>query len=282
VLPLALAAGVTAGVYVWAKAITPDYGTSLFGQTANDTFPLKSWLATALLALAMSQVITALWLYGKLLRSRPRPARLGTFHRLIGAAAILVSLPIAYHCLFAYGFRDFDTRTTIHSLAGCFFYGVLAAKIACVRLRPSAGWALPLAGGTLFTVIVVLWYSSAAWYFNDSKVPLFDSGGGGTSSAPSYSGPSPSPARAAGGRVVRVDMKGIQFAPRSLTVKAGQTVVWTNRDSVDHNVTATRGASFKSSNFGAGGTYRYRPSSAGTIAYVCTIHPNMTATLTVR
>src|ERR671936_15310 len=52
-----------------------------------------------------------------------------------------------------------------------------------------------------------------------------------------------------GGGGTAVSMKNIQFSPKSLTVKVGQTVTWTNDDSVDHNVTASDGT-FKSSNFG--------------------------------
>lgn len=283
-IPLALGGLTAAGLYIWAKNLTPDYGTSLFGQTAADTLPLKSWLGTALLALAVLQVTTALWLYGKLLRSRPR--RLGLVHRLTGVAAILVSLPIAYHCMFAYGFRSFDTRTAVHSIAGCFFYGAIVAKIAIVRSKRLPGWALPLAGGTVVTVIFVLWYSAALWYFNDSSVPLLSSSSASSSSAPaapSYPGgttPSAAPS-APSGAATAVVMKNIQFAPKVVTVKVGQTITWTNQDSVDHNVTATAGASFRSSNFGQGGTYKYRPTKPGTIAYVCTLHPGMAATLTV-
>jgi plastocyanin len=285
-LPLALGGLTAAGLYVWAKNLTPDYGTSLFGQTAADTLPLKSWLGTALLALAVLQVTTALWLYGKLIRSQPR--RLGIVHRLTGTAAILVSLPVAYHCMFAYGFRSFDTRTAVHSIAGCFFYGAIVAKIAIVRSKRLPGWALPLAGGTVVTVVFVLWYSAALWYFNDSSVPLLSSSSGSSSSAPapsSYpSGGATTPSAAPGGptgATAAVVMKNIQFAPKALTVKVGQTVTWTNQDSVDHNVTATGGASFRSSNFGQGGTYKYRAITAGKISYVCTLHPGMDATLTV-
>ena len=171
--PPVLAATIACGVYARAKSGTPDYGTSLFGQTGADTLPLKSWLATAVLGLALVQLCTALWLYGRIGRVRVRPRRLGTAHRLTGAAAILLSLPIAYHCLFAYGFEDFDSRVLVHSLAGCFLYGAVAAKVLVVRWRSLPGWDLPVAGGTLVTVVVVLWYTGALWYFNDDSLPLF-------------------------------------------------------------------------------------------------------------
>jgi len=171
--PLLLAAAIACGVYAWAKNGTPDYGTSLFGQTGADTLPLKSWLATAVLGLALLQLCTAMWLYGRIRRPSVRPRRLGTAHRITGVTAILVSVPIAYHCLFAYGFEDFDSRVLVHSLAGCFLYGAVAAKVVVVRWRGFPGWVLPVAGGTLVCVVVVLWYTGALWYFNNDNLPLF-------------------------------------------------------------------------------------------------------------
>ena len=97
--------------------------------------------------------------------------------------------------------------------------------------------------------------------------------------APATSTPAATPA--AGGGAVAVSMKNIQFAPTSVTAKVGQTVKWTNDDSVDHNVTAKSGATFKSSNFGQGGTFSFKAAKAGTISYVCTIHPGMVGTIIV-
>ena len=97
--------------------------------------------------------------------------------------------------------------------------------------------------------------------------------------APATSTPAAAPA--AGGGAVAVSMKNIQFAPTSVTAKVGQTIKWTNDDSVDHNVTAKSGATFKSSTFGQGKTYTYKATKAGTITYVCTIHPGMDGTIIV-
>ena len=71
------------------------------------------------------------------------------------------------------------------------------------------------------------------------------------------------------------------FVPRTVSAKVGQKVKWVNEDSVDHNVTAQSGADFKSDNFGKGGSFEFTADKAGTIQYVCTIHPGMTATLNV-
>jgi plastocyanin len=101
------------------------------------------------------------------------------------------------------------------------------------------------------------------------------SGGGSTSASTS----APSSSSSGGG--VQIKMQNIQFSPKDTTVKVGQKVTWTNDDNTDHNVTAESGADFKSKDFGNGATFSFTADKAGTINYVCTIHPGMTGTLTV-
>jgi plastocyanin len=100
-----------------------------------------------------------------------------------------------------------------------------------------------------------------------------------SSTAPASS--TTSGAAAGSGGAVAIKMQNIAFDPKSVSVKVGQKVTWTNDDTVTHNVTATSGATFKSSDFNQGGTFSFTPTKAGTIKYVCTIHPGMDATLTV-
>jgi hypothetical protein len=134
---IGVALAVTAAVYLATQLITPDINASLFGQSAANAFSLKSWLASGVLALAAFQLYSALWIYGRM--PWRKPASLGRAHRASGYAAIVLSLPIAYHCLFAYGFSDFDRRTVVHSIAGCFFYGAFVAKVIVVRSRRLPG-----------------------------------------------------------------------------------------------------------------------------------------------
>jgi Family of unknown function (DUF6529) len=168
--PLLLAASIGLGVYLWGHERTPDPTTSLFGDYGPDTISLKSWLATGVLAAAMVQLVLALGIYGRL-PGTPRSA-LPIAHRLVGVAALAASIPIAYHCMLAYGVRTFDTRVAVHSVAGSFVYGAVAAKLLIVRTRRLPGWALPVAGGVLVSTVVVLWYTSAVWYFDDFHVPF--------------------------------------------------------------------------------------------------------------
>ena len=94
-----------------------------------------------------------------------------------------------------------------------------------------------------------------------------------------------SPARTAttaGGSGQRVNMvSGNEFQPKEVTVNVGETVTWTNTDSVPHNAVAKEGEGPKSELLPKGKTYSFTPDSAGKIAYVCTIHPGMEGTLNV-
>jgi len=105
-----------------------------------------------------------------------------------------------------------------------------------------------------------------------------------SSGAPSSAPTSPSSAStpASGGETVSVSMKNVAFVPTSITAKVGQTVVWTNDDTPPHNVVYSGGPKFTSSStINPGGTFKLKLTQAGTIHYVCTIHPNMTGTITV-
>ena len=71
-----------------------------------------------------------------------------------------------------------------------------------------------------------------------------------------------------------VSMVDMSFSPACIKVTSGQTVTWTNNSSLTHTVTTDSGApvSFDSGNLGAGGTFSYTFTSAGTVPYHCTLH----------
>jgi len=84
-----------------------------------------------------------------------------------------------------------------------------------------------------------------------------------------------------GGGAVKIDMKNIEYVPKQATAKVGQKIEWTNGDSVAHTVTAESGAKFDSETMDPGAKFSFTPTKAGTINYVCEIHPNQTGTITV-
>ena len=128
--------------------------------------PPKSLLATIVLGLAVLQVLLALWMYHKLpLAGRP-PRPVPVTHRVTGLVLFALTVPIATHCLIAYGVQLTSVRVAVHSLAGCFFYGAFTAKVLFVHSRRLPGWTLPTADGALVVTVGVLWYTSALWYYN--------------------------------------------------------------------------------------------------------------------
>jgi plastocyanin len=86
------------------------------------------------------------------------------------------------------------------------------------------------------------------------------------------------PAAPVAGDAVNID--NFAFAPARLTVHAGSTVTWTNKDEEPHTVVANDG-SFHSPGMGSQATFSYTFSKAGTFDYVCSIHPFMHATVVV-
>ncbi len=80
-----------------------------------------------------------------------------------------------------------------------------------------------------------------------------------------------------------VQIKGFAFGPRSLAVKTGTKVTWTNNDSADHTVTADKSdpATFDSGHLGSGKSFAFTFTKSGTYKYVCSIHKSMTATVVV-
>ena len=78
-----------------------------------------------------------------------------------------------------------------------------------------------------------------------------------------------------------VTIEDFAYSPKTITVDQGDTVTWTNRDGVGHSATADDG-SFDTGIFNRGETASQQFDEAGTFAYHCTPHPNMTATVVVR
>jgi len=106
----------------------------------------------------------------------------------------------------------------------------------------------------------------------------------GMSGMPAMTGAPSGTASATGSPVAvagdQVTIDNFAFAPATLTVKAGTTVTWTNKDEEPHTVAASDG-SFHSPGMGTGATFTHTFSTAGTFDYVCSIHPSMHGTVVV-
>src|SRR3954447_16950188 len=169
---LLVAAGIGAAVAVALGVYGHVHDPSqklVFTLFFTSTIAMKVWFATVALAFAVVQVLSALWIYGKLPWRAPPWA--GYLHRISGRLVFLTSLPVAYHCLWSLGFQDTNTRVLAHSLLGCAVYGAFAAKVTIVRSRGLPSLALPLAGGAMFALLVLAWYTSALWFINENGFP---------------------------------------------------------------------------------------------------------------
>ncbi len=155
----------------------------------EDPIHLKAAFATAVVVLACFQLFTAAWIFRKL--PWPKPAWVNPVHRWSGRLAFLLTLPIAYHCIFKLGFQDPSTRVLAHSLFGCAVYGAFASKVTIVRLHRFPRFVLPVAGGLLFAVLVGVWWTSAVWLYGQNAA-----------AAPAKSSPIPADADAAAGAKV--------------------------------------------------------------------------------
>ena len=102
---------------------------------------------------------------------------------------------------------------------------------------------------------------------------------GGAAAATTAGTAASTPARAAPVHVVAI--AGMHFTPATLQVHAGERIEWVNHDLVPHTVTA-RDGSFDSKTIAAGAKWAWTPTRAGSVAYACAYHPDMTASVTIR
>ncbi len=126
---------------------------------------VKSWLATGATVLAIVQVVSALVMYGKVPRVTA-PAWIGGLHRWSGRIAFLLAVPVAIHCLYALGFQNYSTRVLLHSIFGCLFFGAFTVKMLILPKKGLPGWVLPFWGAVVFTALVLIWLTSAYWFFS--------------------------------------------------------------------------------------------------------------------
>jgi Family of unknown function (DUF6529) len=161
-VPLGTGAIVAVALGVYGRVHRPT-GQAIYTGPFTNMITMKVWLTTFALVLALIQLVSALWMYGKL--PWPAPGWIGAFHRGTGSLAFIVTLPVAFQCLWALGFQDYDLRVLAHSLLGCLFYGAFVAKILTLTSRRVPGWALPWVAGLLFTALVAVGLTSAVWFW---------------------------------------------------------------------------------------------------------------------
>jgi plastocyanin len=79
----------------------------------------------------------------------------------------------------------------------------------------------------------------------------------------------------------RIEVKDFMFMPMSLTVKAGSTVTWTNRDDEPHTVVSDTKL-FRSAALDTNESFSFKFEQPGTYHFACSIHPRMVGTIVVQ
>jgi plastocyanin len=81
---------------------------------------------------------------------------------------------------------------------------------------------------------------------------------------------------------VAVGIDNFTFNPATVTVKAGTTVTWTNRDDIPHGLAATNNAFKRSQALDTDDSFSFTFTTSGTYQYFCYIHPHMTGSIVVE
>jgi plastocyanin len=89
-------------------------------------------------------------------------------------------------------------------------------------------------------------------------------------------------ARAQTTAAAAVSIDNFTFSPQQLTVKAGTTVTWTNKDDIPHGIAATGNTFKRSAAMDTDDNYSFTFTTPGTYQYFCYIHPHMTGTIVVE
>ena len=79
-----------------------------------------------------------------------------------------------------------------------------------------------------------------------------------------------------------VSIDNFTFGPQSLTVKAGTTVTWTNKDDIPHGIASSNNAFTRSQALDTDDSYSFTFTTPGTYQYFCYIHPHMVGTVVVE
>jgi plastocyanin len=160
----------------------------------------------------------------------------------------------------------------------------------------------PLAALAAVLVVTACTSAKPGWTYapapSPTPLPSVEASASASAAPPSASAPAsasasgPAASAPAGGTVLELEAQGVKFNTAELSAPADQPfqIHFVNNDaSIPHNVAIHEGSptgpeKFKGEIFPGPGerTYDVPALAAGPYAFVCTVHPNMTGTLTVQ
>lgn len=81
---------------------------------------------------------------------------------------------------------------------------------------------------------------------------------------------------------LQTTIRGFAFTNKTIKIKAGTTIIWTNEDTVGHTVTSDSGTELNSKLLAKGESYSHTFTTVGTYNYHCAPHPSMKGTVIVE
>jgi hypothetical protein len=156
-----IAVAAALGVLARVHAPTPRRAPLALGF--SQPAQMKIWFTRAAALLALFQLFSGLRLYGRVPFPRRLPRWFPPIHRASGGLAVLLTLPVAFDCVWAFGLKTTSLRVGLHSVVGLVFFGAFTTKVVAVQTRRRPAWLIPVAGGTLFAGLALLWVTTIGW-----------------------------------------------------------------------------------------------------------------------
>lgn len=233
--------------------------TALIGNDVpvfRSVLDLKISLATLVLLLAMTQVLTAARFYGWLGLPWPPGEAAAFVHRWTGRLLLPAAVLVTIYCVKDIGPQSTPTRAAVHTVLGSMVFVVVAAKLLILRAAPRLSTLVPMLGLLTAVLFIGIWFSSAFFMLRNRAQGYSDAETGATVTI-----------------VTDAAVIG-RFEPPEVRLRPGQVVEWVNRSDAPHNAVKD-GGGFDSGLIAAGGSFRWPAKTPGTITYRCTIHPSM-------
>ena len=132
---------------------------------------------------------------------------------------------------------------------------------------------------TIYILIVLIITAGVYYFYSGSQYGPMKASFTEPTTVPATNIPSQSVPGTVSVATHNVSIANFSFEPKSLNIRKGDTVVWTNKDSAPHQIAGT---GFSGSVINNGESYTFVFNDAGTFDYHCAIHPSMTGKVIVN
>lgn len=125
---------------------------------------------------------------------------------------------------------------------------------------------------TILIILVIVIIVGAGLYFLSTKNAMEPAE---KSSAPTVIETNPAPNPVVGQKTHNIAIQSFAFNQKSISIKKGDMIIWTNNDPVPHTVTSDTETVLASPTLNKNKTYSFTFNTIGTFLYHCNFHPSM-------